>query len=523
MSENEWQKLCSESDLKESIPAAFDLGKNRVLAIRQGTMVHACGGKCTHYGAPLEQGFLRGHILTCPWHNAKFDIATGKTKAAPALTHLKHYEARIEGGDVYVRPIAAPAPRIRTETAGQTILILGSGAAGNAAAETLRDEGFAGRLILISPEDALPYDRPNLSKDFLAGKAKPEWIPLHSRKFYDDRNIQFIHGKATAVDAAARTITLDSGEKLSWDRLLLATGARPRPLSIPGANKKGVFLLRSRADSEDIVKALEGARSAAVIGASFIGLEAASALRSRGLEVCVIGPESIPLGKVFGEQIGAWLQGIHESQGVKFHLGRTPVEVTGGDSVEGIRLDDGTLVTADVVIAGIGVTPVLDYLPAAGIVSGNAVPVDSCLRTSLDGIFAAGDIAAVPYAPIDRRIRVEHWAVAQRQGQHAARAMLGSKEPFGEIPFFWTRQHEMSLCYLGWAAAYDRIVFRGAFGKEGFLAGFYEKGTLRAVVSLRRSTDLNILGELLKDGIAVSPDVFADEKTALQSLLPEQK
>ncbi len=523
MAENEWQRLCSEGDLKESVPAAFDLGKNRVLAVRQGKIIHACGGKCTHYGAPLEQGFLRGHILTCPWHNAKFDITTGNMKTAPALGHLKHYETRIEGGGVYVRPVAAPAPRLRPETASRTILILGSGAAGNAAAETLRDEGFAGRLVLVSPEEALPYDRPNLSKDFLAGKAKPEWIPLHSRKFYDDRNIQFVKGKATTVDAAARAIMLDSGEKLSWDCLLLATGAKPRPLNIPGANRQGVFVLRSLVDSEEIVKALDGARSAVVVGASFIGLEAASALRQRGLEVCVVGPEEIPLGKVFGEQIGTWLKGIHESQGVRFHMGRTPVEVTGGGRVEGLKLDDGTLVTADVVIVGIGVTPALDYLPATGIVSENAVPVDSCLRTSWDGIFAAGDIAAVPYAPISRRIRVEHWAVAQRQGQHAARAMLGSSEPFSEIPFFWTRQHEMSLCYLGWAAAYDRIVFRGALGKEGFLAGFYEKDMLRAVASLRRSTDLNILGELLKDGIAVSPEEFADERKDLQAMLPEKE
>jgi apoptosis-inducing factor 3 len=520
MSDADWEKLCCEDDLKEGILAGFDLGKRRVVALRHNGAIHACSGKCTHYGAPLEQGFLKAHSITCPWHQARFDVTSGEMKAAPALDHLKHYETKVENGAVYVRLSMRARPSPKPETEHKIFAIVGAGAAGNAAAETLREEGFAGRIILISPETDLPYDRPSLSKDYLAGKAKPEWIPLRSREFYRERGIEFVQGRrATAVDADRRTVTLEGGEKLSWDSLLLATGGKPRPLGIPGETMKGVFLLRSFRDAEQIVNALEGARRVAVIGASFIGLEAAAALRQRKLEVSVIAPETVPLGKIFGEDIGAWLKGIHENQGVRFYLGRKPVEIAGSESVKGVRLDNGTEVAADLVVAGVGVSPILDYLSGTAMVNENSVPVDPRLRTSAPGVFAAGDIASVPYAPIGRRIRVEHWAVAERQGQHAARAMLGLAKPYDEIPFFWTRQYDMSLCYLGWAMSYDRIAYRGRIGEEGILAGYFEKGKLLAVASLRRSMELMILGELMKEGVPVSFDQFQNESLDFRTLI----
>ena len=372
----------------------------------------------------------------------------------------------------------------------------------------------------MSPEDDLPYDRPNLSKDYLAGKSKPEWIPLRSEEFYTDKNIEFIKArKVTAIDTKEHTATLNGGETLTWDRLLLASGSRPRSLNIPGENMKGVYLLRSRRDSEAIVRALAGARKAVVIGSSFIGLEVAAALRQRKLEVSIVAPEIVPLGKVFGEDIGIWLKGLHESQGVRFYMGRKPVEIVGSGSVSGVRLDDGSSLSADLVVAGIGVTPVLEYLSGTGIANENAVPVDAHLQTSADRVFAAGDIAAVPYAPLNRRIRVEHWVVAERQGQHAARSMLGLMRPYDEIPFFWTRQYEMSLCYIGWTVSFDRVAYRGTIGKEGILAGYYEKDKLHAVASLRRSMELGILGELLKAGRAVPFEQFEDEKLDLRTLL----
>lgn len=522
MADTEWQKIVRDSELEEGVPAAFDLEKSKILLVRLQGSICACGAKCTHYGAPLDKGLLHGKISTCPWHNARFDVTSGRVEAAPALSHLKWYETKIENGDVYIRAKVRPAPESRPETAGQTFVILGAGAAGNAAAETLRDEGFAGRLILVSPEEDLPYDRPALSKDFLAGKSKSEWIPLHSRKFYDDRRIELLAGRrATAVDAGKRTVALDSGETLSWDRLLLATGGRPRSLRIPGKDLPGVFSLRSFRDAEAIAKQAGIAKSAAVVGAGFIGMEAASALRQRGLEVHLIAPEKAPLANIFGDEIGQWLKALHEGQGVKFRLGQKPVEIVGKGKVEGVRLDDGTLVAADLVVAGIGIEPVAEYLSGTNLVGDNGVPVDACLRTSIDGVFAAGDIAAVPYSPANQRIRVEHWAVAERQGQHAARAMLGSADPYRETPFFWTRQYDTSLCYAGWAKTCDRIAYRGKMDADGFLAGFYEKDRLLAVASVRRNMDFMILGELLREGVGISFDQFADEKIDLRNFLPE--
>jgi NADPH-dependent 2,4-dienoyl-CoA reductase/sulfur reductase-like enzyme/nitrite reductase/ring-hydroxylating ferredoxin subunit len=520
MSHNEWQKLAREDDLQEGVLSAFKLGKSKVIAIRHNGAIHVCAGECTHYSGPLEKGLLRGHIVTCPWHNARFDFRNGEMKAAPALDHLKCYETKVEDGVVYVRPVVRARPAVNLETTHLTYVIIGAGAAGNAAAETLREEGFSGRVILVSPENDLPYDRPTLSKDFLAGKAKPEWIPLRSSKFYADQKIEFIQGrKVTAIDGSTHTVTLDGGERIPWDRLLLATGSRPRPLGIPGENMKGVFLLRSRRDSEQIVSALEGARKAAVIGTGFIGMEVAASLRQRDLEVSVISPQTIPLGKVFGDDIGIWLKELHESQGVRFFMGKKPVEFVGSGKVGAVRLDDGSVIDADLVVAGIGVTPALEYLSGTAIVDENSVPVDSHLETLMAGVFAAGDIAAVPYAPLNRRIRVEHWVVAERQGQHAARAMLGMMKPFDEVPFFWTRQYDISLCYIGWAVTFDRVAYRGTISKEGILAGYYEKNKLRAVASLRRSLELIILGELLKAGTAVSFEQFENEKLDLRTLL----
>jgi NADPH-dependent 2,4-dienoyl-CoA reductase/sulfur reductase-like enzyme/nitrite reductase/ring-hydroxylating ferredoxin subunit len=520
--EKDWQKLTEEAKFAEGIPLAFPLGKSTVLGVRLDGVIHVCGGKCTHYGGSLEKGFLRGSIITCLSHGARFDVKNGRKEAAPALEHLKCYETKVENGDVYVRPAPrAPYPQ-RPDTANQTFLIIGAGAAGNAAAETLRQNGFSGQLTMISPEETLPYDRPNLSKEFLAGKAKPEWLPLRSQSFYDERRIQLKLGhKVIGIDIGTRTVTLDDGDRLPWNRLLLATGGIPRPLEIPGKEKEGVYLLRSRRDAEAIIQAAQRARSAVVIGASFIGLEVASALRQRDLEVRIVAPETLPLQRIFGERIGTWIRGFHEDHGVQFYLGQTVVEILGSGNVEAVRLKDGTVVAADLIVVGIGIKPALDYLTGTGLVKENGIPVDACLRTSVEGIYAAGDIAAVPYGLAGQRIRVEHWVVAERHGQHAALAMLGSAEPYKEIPFFWTRQFDRSLTYLGWANSFDRVAYRGQFGNEGFFAGFYRDGVLHAAASLRRNMDLFITGELLKAGIAIPFEQFSDDKTDLRSLLPD--
>ena len=520
MVETDWLNVASESKVKEAVPTAFKAGKDKVLLVKLEGQIHACAGKCTHYGAPLEEGLLSGKVITCPWHNARFDVTTGRMVSPPALEGLRCYEVRVEDGDVYVRRTKRSKPTPRPETEDQTFVIVGAGAAGNAAAETLRSEGFVGRVLLITAEADRPYDRPNLSKEFLSGKAEPDWIPLRSDTFYPDHNIELMTGKKVVrIDCGMRSVTFENAESVRYDRLLLATGGRPRPLALPGADLDGVFLLRSKADAEAIVAALEGAKSVVVIGAGFIGLEAASSLTERGLKVHVVGPEKVPMARGFGERIGKWLKTLHEKKGVTFHLEVKPTEIKGRKRVSSVRLSDGSTLEADVVIVGIGITPVVDTLEGAGLANDSGVPVDARLKTAADGVYAAGDIASVPYPPLGRHIRVEHWVVAERQGQHAARAMMGSAEPYTEIPFFWTQQYDKSISYAGFAPTFDRIAWRGAFGKSGFLAGYFQQDKLLAVASLGRDREFILLSRMLKAGEPISPEQFEDEKVDLNELM----
>ena len=520
MTEPDWQKVTSEGDVKEGIPVAFKVGKEKVLLVRLEGQIHACAGECTHYHAPLEEGLLTGHIITCPWHNARFDVTTGEMVSPPALAHLRCYEVKVEDGTVYVRRTKRAKPTPRPETEDQTFVIVGAGAAGNAAAETLRREGFAGRICLITAEADRPYDRPNLSKEYLAGTAKPGWIPLRSETFYPKRDIELMtERRVVRLDCGVRSVTFENSQSVHYDRLLVATGGRPRRLDIPGSDLEGVFTLRSKTDADQIIAALTDAQNVVVIGASFIGLEAAASLIERGLTVSVVGPEEVPLARVFGERIGKWLMGLHEKKGVEFHLGVKPAEIKGKQRVESVTLSDGSRLAADVVIVGIGVTPVVDCLSSAGLAAESGVPVDEHLKTADDWVYAAGDIALVPYAPLARRIRVEHWAVAERQGQHAARAMMGSTEPYNEVPFFWTQQYDKSLSYAGLATSFDRIAYRGTVSGKGFLAGYYQEDKLLAVASLWRDAEFIAASEILKAGKAVTFEQFEDEKVDLRELI----
>ncbi len=519
MAGSDWQKLIRESELQDGIPVPCDLGKKKVLVVKRGEQIHACSGKCTHYGGPLAKGLLVGDVITCPWHNARFDVTNGKA-TAPALDSLGCYETRVENGEVYVRPKERTKPAVKPGTEGQFFVIVGAGAAGNAAAETLRNEGFGGRIVMVTPEKHLPYDRPNLSKEFLAGKAKVEWIPLRSSEFYEKEQIEVLTERAVvSVDPGKKSVALSNGEALSYDRLLLASGSRPRALTIPGAELDGVFLLRSRDDTEAIIGALDGARTAVVIGASFIGLEVAAALIERKLKVHVVAPETVPMARILGEPLGNYVRSLHEKHGVTFHLGVKPAGVDGAGRVRSVKLSNGTALSADLVIAGIGVTPAVEYLAGTSLVVEGQVPVDERLRTSEKDIFAAGDIAAAPYAPLGQRIRVEHWAVAERQGQHAARSMLGSDAPYDEVPFFWSQHYDKSISYAGFGAGFDHVAQRGTIGDEGFLLGYYRGETLLAVASLWRDVEFMALSELIKMGRPIGFKQFQDESLDLKGLL----
>jgi len=499
MTDPQWREIAGESNLTEGVPLTLKTGEEEILLARIRGRIYACGPKCNHYGAPLSDGVLSDRIITCPWHSARFNVTNGKLDAAPALDDLPCYPVKVENGRVFVGIAARPAiPRPSGED-HRTFAIIGAGAAGNAAAEMLRREGFAGRILLVTAEEDGPYDRPNLSKEFLAGKAPAEWIPLRSKEFYSDHGIELLtNHRVTELNPVDRTITFENGKRVGFDRALLATGGTPRNLAIPGADLNGVFVLRSLADARALLAALKEAESAVVLGAGFIGMEVAASLREQNLEVHVVAPEKTPMEKVFGDRIGKWIQGLHERNGVHFHLETTAKEIQGDKRVQKVVLTDGTQIKADLVVVGVGVVPAIRYLQGTGLVASGAVPVDDRLETKVEGIFAAGDIALVPDGRTGELQRVEHWWVAENQGRHAARAMLGREEMYDETPFFWTRQCGKSIQYCGFAPRFDRIDYEGAVEDGKFLARYYADEDLKAAAAVGRPKEIIAIARELR-------------------------
>ena len=511
MDNNEWIKAIAESELKDGIPVVVEVEEKKVLLVRSEGKVYACGNECSHYHAPLSDGLVTAHVVTCPWHNARFDIRDGQLVSPPGLNGIPSYETKVEGSHVWVRQSGKGTIPMPEGEDGRTMLILGAGAAGNSAAETLRREGFAGRIVMVTGEAHDPYDRTMLSKDLLSGEAPTKWLPLRGQKFYDRLKIEVMTEKqATAVNPASRTVTFADGSTMSADRILIATGAKPRTLPVPGADRAGCHTLRSRQDAEAILAELEAAGSAVIVGASFIALEVACSLRARELEVHIVAPEQIPLAKVFGEEIGGRIKRTHEENGVHFHLGQTVKEFAGSKRVSEVVLADGSRLEADLVIVGVGVEPVVDFLEGSGLAKDGAVPVNGRLETAAEGIFAAGDIAVFPDGRSGEPRRIEHWVEAGRQGMHAARCMLGSEDPYREVPFFWSKQYGSSLRYIGHAPNFDEVVFRGSVTDKFFLAGFYVDGKLAAAASVGKARELIRLGQLLEAGKSVSPDQLKD-------------
>jgi NADPH-dependent 2,4-dienoyl-CoA reductase/sulfur reductase-like enzyme/nitrite reductase/ring-hydroxylating ferredoxin subunit len=424
-----------------------------VLIARVDDRFYAIGGECTHYGAPLCEGLLRGKTVLCPWHHARFDLESGRATAPPALSGLKRYRVAVEAGRVRVLGLVPAASRPARPTRGlDSVVIVGAGAAGAIAAETLREDGFQGCVTLLESEPSGPVDRPNLSKDYLAGNAPEEWLPLRSNEFYRERGIDLRVGtRVERIDPAARTLTLASGEEIGWGALLLATGASPVRLPVPGADLGHVFTLRSLRDARAIIDAAGRARRAVVVGASFIGLEVAAALRARKLDVHVVAPEAIPMERVLGRDLGEFIRELHENNGVRFHLGST-LQTIDRDHV---TLSDGTRVDAELVVVGIGVRPSTELAEKAGLACDRGILVDAMLRTSAPGIWAAGDLARWPDRLSGEQVRIEHWALAERLGQVAARNILGAEEPFRSVPFFWSRHYDVSIQYVGSAASFD--------------------------------------------------------------------
>ena len=472
-----------------------------ILVARQGPQLFAIGATCTHYGGPLAKGLMVDCIVRCPWHHARFDVRTGEAIAAPALSDVSCWKIDQRGNRFVVSGKLDKKAARKPKSSPASVVIVGGGAAGNAAAEMLRREGYDGPVILIGADESLPYDRPNLSKDYLAGTAPEEWIPLRSADFYRDQKVDVLTKTCvTAIDSKAKQVTLSDGRSLSYGALLLATGAEPVRLQIPGDDLPHVCYLRTLSDSRRIIEKAQNAKQAVVIGASFIGLEVAASLRERKLEVAVVGKELLPLEKILGRELGKLIHKTHEAHGVEFHLGRTPAVI----QQRSVRLDDGTMLDCDLVVVGIGVRPNTALAEKAGIATDNGVLVNEFLETDMPGIFAAGDIARWP-DPRAGRIRVEHWVVAERQGQTAARNILGTREPFVVPPFFWSNHFDLEIRYVGHGSSGDRAIVSGDLNAKDASVIFRDGNNLTAVASLGRDLE-NLKAELaLERGDAFQP------------------
>ncbi len=350
----------------------------------------------------------------------------------------------------------------------------------------LRREGYEGPVTIISADEDPPVDRPNLSKDYLAGEAQDDWIPLWPTEAYAERKIELMLGRrAESIDAAARTVLLDDGSRREFGALLLATGADPVRLPIPGADSANVMYLRSYADSRAIVAKSQNAKHVVVVGASFIGLEVAASLRARDIAVDVVAPEHAPLERVMGIDIGRFVQSLHEAQGVTFHLGQTVTSVDGRI----VTLSGGSSLDADFVVMGVGVKPSTTLAEKTGLALDRGIAVNEYLETSIPGIFAAGDIARWPDPHTGERIRVEHWVVAQRQGQVAARNMLGRRERFDAVPFFWSQHYDVTIRYVGHAERWDAVRVDGVLDERNCSVTYSLSGRRLAVATISRDRE----------------------------------
>jgi len=472
-----------------------------VLLVRSGTEVFAIGAHCSHYHAPLADGIVVGESVRCPWHHACFDLRSGEALRAPALSPLDRWNVEQRDGRIFVKD---KRERDKQEpksfvNAPARIVIVGGGAAGFAAAEMLRRRGFGGGIVMLSQDAASPVDRPNLSKDYLAGSAPEDWVPLRSHEFYAENDIELqLNAEVVGIDTKMHQVIVAGRENLTYDRLLLATGAEPVRLPIPGADQAHVHTLRSLADCRSIIEGAKGARRALVIGASFIGLETAAALRARDIEVHVVAPEQRPMERVLGPQIGDFVRALHEEHGVAFHLQDTVTAIDGRRAT----LKSGGVLETDLVIVGVGVRPRLALAAQAGLAIDRGVVVDSYLETSVRGVYAAGDIARWPDPHSGQSIRVEHWVVAERQGQTAACNMLGLRAKFDAVPFFWSQHYDVPINYIGHAEQWDEIVIDGDVNSRDCLLRYKQNGRVLAVASIFRDAE-NLQAELaMEHGVA---------------------
>jgi len=512
-------------DLRNGEMKSVNLGGNEILLCKIDDSFYALSAHCTHYGAPLAEGLLNGDRIVCPWHHACFNARTGARLEPPANDSLQKFETRIDGQNVIVKlpekieGNKPPLIPVIKNTDKRRFVIIGGGAAGYSAIQTLREDGFDGEIIMISKESFAPYDRPNVSKDYLAGDADATWMPLRGENFYKEACITIMLNKnVTGVNPKEKKISFEDGGSITYHKLLIATGGEPRRINIPGEDLKNVFTLRSFDDSNRIIKAAADASKAVIIGASFIGMETAYSLRKRGLDVLVISMEMIPFEKVFGKEVGKLFKRLHEENGVKFRLSFSLKEFAGKDKVEAVLLQNGEKFEADLVVIGVGVRPATDFLKNFNLLPDGSIMVDDHLMVVND-VYAAGDIATFTDWRTGENMRIEHWRTAEQQGIIAAHNMMDLNIPNRTVPFFWTSQVGLSFNYVGHVSDWQEIIFKGEISSKEFIAFYIKNDKVFAAAGNFRDKEMAAIEELMRLDKMPSPEELKYKTIDLPALL----
>jgi NADPH-dependent 2,4-dienoyl-CoA reductase/sulfur reductase-like enzyme/nitrite reductase/ring-hydroxylating ferredoxin subunit len=494
-------KVAKVNDLKDGEMKAVSVGEGKeILLTKIDGSYNALGANCTHYSGPLADGVLCNGVIMCPLHHACFNAKTGNLLDPPARDSLPRYETKIVGGDVIVLvPNELEFSRIpemikADKSDNRNYVILGGGASGNAAAQSLREGGYTGKITMITQENRVPYDRPNLSKDYLSGEAQPEWMPLRGEDFYKENNIEILFKtKVNKVNTSSKKV-ITSNNGISYDKILFATGGIPRKLNTPGSDLKNIFYLRSFNDSDKIIEACTNSSKVVVVGASFIGLEVAHSLHERNLNITVVAPEEVPFKNIFGKEIGSLIKSVHEEDGIAFKLNSQASKFEGDEKVNSVVLSTGEKIECDFVVTGIGVKPATDFIKGVNLEKDGSIKVDEYLQVNKD-TFAAGDIATFPYN--GNNIKIEHWRLAEQMGRIAGFNMAGKKIKFNKQPFFWTVQAGLSIRYVGHAKDWDETITWGNINSKEFLTFLVRNNKVEAAIGCKRDTEMDAVELLL--------------------------
>ncbi|KAK3928509.1 Apoptosis-inducing factor 3 [Frankliniella fusca] len=486
--------VCNESDLQENEMKAFDMpdDSGKVLVIKQKGKITAIGSKCTHYGAPLVKGVLGDGHVRCPWHGACFNVTTGDIEDFPGLDSLPCFDVSVEDGRVKVKAHKDALKSSKTVKAmtspcgkdSRTFVVIGAGAAGACAVETLRQEGFSGKIIMVTSEQALPYDRIKLSKMLDADITK---LQLRQESFYKDHGIEILTGKVvSSVKTTEKKVCLEDGSEINYSRLLVASGSQANAASQPGSDLKNIFSLRTISDANTIFHALHKESNVVIVGASFIGMEAAAYCVPKVKSVTVVGRGTVPFQPILGEEVGARIKQLFDEKGVKFCLGLDVSSFEGDESVNGVKLSNDQVLPADIVILGIGAHPSTSFLQDSGIdMNRGAIVVNKFMESSIPDVFVAGDAAYAPvFASNDRPASIGHWQLAHYHGRIAARNMLGKQTELKSVPFFWTMLFGVGVRYAGFGAGFDDIVITGDLAAMSFIAHYCVGNEVVAVATV---------------------------------------